>query len=91
MAKSIFDSIAKEPNGARGELGVGWSFGGGHSMAWEIVNGRPVIFDAQAGLKFDSPDSFAKIAGRVGKAGYTRLDNLQLNDEYLKRWVNNVK
>lgn len=90
VASKIFSSLANEPNGARGELGVGWGFGGGHSMAWEIVNGKPVIFDTQNSTMFSSPDSFSKLAGNIKSAGYTRLDNLDMNNEYLKRWLQNA-
>lgn len=90
IANKIFSSLANEPNGARGELGVGWQFGGGHSMAWEIVNGKPVIFDTQNSTMFNSSESFAKLAGNVKQAGYTRLDNLDMNNEYLKRWLQNA-
>ncbi len=89
-AKLIYDSFGKEPDGARGELGVQWSMGGGHSMAWEIVGGKPVIFDAQSGKKYGTPEDFEKFAGTVTQAGYTRLDNVKLNTDYLKRWIQNA-
>lgn len=89
-ATAIFSALGTHPNGARGELGVGWTFGGGHSMAWEIVNNRPVIFDAQVGKTFSTPATFERFAENVTAAGHTRLDNVELNHEYLKRWAQNV-
>lgn len=86
----IFRSLSQHPEGARGELGVGWTFGGGHSMAWEIIGGKPVIFDGQSGDKYGTAAAFEKFAANVTAAGHTRLDNVTLNDEFLKRWVQNA-
>lgn len=87
----IFERLAKEPERSRGELGVFWKAGGGHSMAYEIINGEAHIFDAQTGkhyanwtdMNFDLPD--------MGTAGWTRLDNVPLDTNFLQRWVKNVK
>lgn len=89
MPRKIFDRLAKEPNGSRGELGVIWKQGGGHSMAYEIFDGKPVIFDAQTGRAYVN---FEKLADSmdIGGAGFTRLDNIDLNTDYLRRWVRNV-
>lgn len=86
----IFDSLKQYPNGARGELGVGWSFGGGHSMAFEIVNNKPVIFDTQSATIFREPASFSKFAATTHSAATTRTDNIQLNDQFLRRWMVNA-
>lgn len=89
-AEAVFSALSKEPNGARGELGVGWHFGGGHSMAWEIVNGKPVIFDTQNSTTYHNSHQFTKFASTMNDAAYTRLDNIELNDHFLKRWVQNT-
>lgn len=89
-SKEIFENLASYPNGARGELSVGWAEGGGHSMAWEIVRGKPIIFDAQNGQTFKSPVDFGGMAIHIDKAGTTRLDDLPINEEFLRRWVKNV-
>lgn len=90
--KSIYDALAKEPNGSRGEIGVTWKMGGAHSMAYEIFNGKPVIFDTQTGEKLDD---VAKAIGhglhKTKAVGFTRLDNVPLNEDFLARWVKNVK
>lgn len=91
-AASILEHLAKEPNGSRGELGVMWKAGGGHSMAYEIFNGKPVIFDTQTGHKLGTLDELvAHGLDKVASAGTTRLDNVPLNHEWLARWVKNVK
>jgi hypothetical protein len=87
---AIFDRLSKEPDGSRGELGVMWSMGGGHSMAYEIVKGKPVIFDGQTGKRFELADEFRKIMPQVANSGFTRLDNLELNHDYLMRWMTNA-
>ena len=89
-AELVFSSIGKNPNGARGELGVGWTFGGGHSLAWEVVNNKPIIFDTQNGETYSTPKSFSKFSETIYDAGTTRLDNKPINDEFVRRWVTNV-
>jgi hypothetical protein len=88
-SEMIFDAIGKQPNGARGELGVQWSFMGGHSMAWEVVNGKPVVFDTQVKETYKSPADFKKFSGIINDAAITRLDNKKLDEDYLRRWAVN--
>lgn len=83
---NIFDALKQEANGSRGELGVMWAGGGGHSMAYEIVKGAPVIFDNQSGKMYESAEALEKM-GDIASSGYTRLDNIPLNTDYLMRWV----
>ena len=91
-AHSIFDTLKKQPAGARGELGVMWQAGGGHSMAYEIfANGKAVIFDAQTNKRYESADEFMRGNLSVSQAGFTRLDNLDLDTDFLLRWVKNAK
>lgn len=89
-ADTIFTALSTHPNGARGELGVAWSLGGGHSIAWEIVKNKPVIFDTQNGKTYNSAESFAKFTPIVSAAAHTRLDNKKIDPEFIKRWVTNV-
>ena len=90
----IFEALSNQPSGARGELGVEWSLfgtsGGAHSMAWEIFNGKPVIFDTQTGKKFESADDWIKAGyNDVLTAATTRLDDKDLDMDYLLRWFKN--
>lgn len=90
-SKSILEALAKEPTGSRGELGVMWKMGGGHSMAYEIFDGKPVIFDTQNGKKLTNLEELASHGlDQVKTAGFTRLDNMPLNHDYLARWVKNA-
>lgn len=93
-SKDIFKQLAKHPNGARGEIAVGWKINdkdaGGHSMAWEIVNNHPVIFDCQNGKKYNYATFSNTFDGVLGKASVIRLDNRTLNKDFLVRWVTNA-
>lgn len=88
---SIFSQLSKLPNGSRGELGMVWSAGGGHSMVWEIVKGKPVIFDTQNGEAFAHPVQFKRYADKMKDAGFTRLDNIKLDEDFLMKWAKNAK
>ena len=94
--KDIFKAIAKQPNGARGELTIKYRAKGlnmdlgGHSVAWEMVNNHPVIFDCQTGKKHNIA-SFEKEFGELlYGASLTRLDNKNLNENFLRRWLKNA-
>jgi hypothetical protein len=88
-AEAIFKRLAREPDRSRGEVGVNWMGGGGHSMAYEIINGVPHIFDTQTGRKFSKPDDLTVYAP-IAQSAFTRLDNVPLNLDYLTRWVKNA-
>lgn len=85
---AIFKSLKNQPNGSRGEVAMVWQAGGGHSIAYEIVKGKPVLFDTQSGKKFKTPDeaaNFYKI--NMTKIGFTRLDNKPIDEAWVERWV----
>ena len=89
-AKATFSALSKQPNGSRGEVGMSWIFGGGHSVAYEIVNNKPVIFDTQSGTKIKTPSDWSKAFQiQASEVTFTRLDNKQLNEQWLERWVKN--
>lgn len=87
---AVFKALKNQPNGSRGEVGVSWLMGGGHSVAYEIIKGKPVIFDTQSGKRFKTPKEFAN-AYKVSavKAEFTRLDNKKLNEAWVERWAIN--
>lgn len=87
----IMEALGRHPEGARGELNIKWAMGGKHSLAWEIVGGKPVIFDTQTGEFYTTIDKFLRIAHDASAAGFTRLDNRPLNARYLRDWVQNAK
>jgi hypothetical protein len=85
--KDIFSTLSEQPNGARGELGLAWTQGGAHSIAWEVVNGKAVLFDTQSGKKFMDATNVTLGLPSVKDLSYTRLDNVKLNDKFLQRWL----
>jgi len=92
IEESVFETIGKQPKGARGDLTMAWAFGGAHSVAWEVVKGKPVIFDTQSGTKFTNAAELNKTFGPLipAQAGITRLDNKPLNNDFLLRWLDNA-
>lgn len=88
----LFDYLAKQPNGSRGEAVFNFrSFG--HSLSYEIFNGKPVIFDTQKNQMFDA-DSFKNFLTKWGSPStvdLTRLDNLDLDYAFLSRWATDRK
>ena len=93
MTDAIFSNLKKLPDRSRGELNV--HFGPmliGHSLAFEIVNKKPVIFDAQRGKVYKSGSDIAadKKLPLLVTSAFTRLDNAPLNTEFLKGWAENA-
>jgi hypothetical protein len=86
----VFDTLEIFPEGARGEISSQWVGGGRHSQAWEIIGGRAHIFDTQTGESYDAAKFLKEMAPRLNDAGYTRLDNIPLNENFLRRWVTNA-
>jgi hypothetical protein len=84
---SIFDGLRQLPDGARGELAMSWKAGGAHSVVWEIIGGKPVVFDTQTGKKFNDDDSLISAFPSIAQAGYTRLDDKVMNTDFLMRWL----
>lgn len=89
----IADRITKQPPGARGEIVFNMkSFA--HSLAYENVNGKPVMFDTQKGRMYDLSDksSYTKFVSKWGNPQevlISRLDNVDLDEEFLARWSTN--
>ena len=69
------DAISRHPDGSRGEFGMKWIGGGGHSMAWEKIKGEAVIFDNQTGKNYRGSE-ILQLATGIEDAGITRLDDI---------------
>jgi hypothetical protein len=87
----LFKHLAQYPDRSRGELGVKWAMGGAHSMAWEVIDGVPHVFDTQTGTSYNAKEFLDKLGPSVSEAGTTRLDNVGLNGKFLGKWIRNVK
>ena len=77
LATYVTKDILSHGEGARGNLGLAWKSGGGHSIAWEIENGKVVYRDCQTNEKID----FAEWAHSVDNINYIRTDNLEVTEE----------
>lgn len=87
---ALFKALSKEPNGSRGEVSIAWAMGGGHSIAYEIVKGKPMIIDTQSGKRIKNADDWnAQYKLTTGAVYTSRLDNKPLNNDWLERWVKN--
>lgn len=86
MIENLKSEIAKQPEGARGNIMVQWKGGqGGHSMIYEVQNGQMVIMDAQVNKKYTDPAKILKKC--TGDVTYARLDNVDFDPEKLKGLV----
>lgn len=89
---SIFDTLNKQPDGARGEIGVTFFGGFGHSMVWEKVKGTAVIFDAQTNTTYKpGTDKWKAMFDNIQDGGITRLDHIELDTDFLLRWVKDAE
>lgn len=65
--------LEKQPEGSRGAFFASWGEGqGGHVVAYQIENNKPVIYDAQDGTKYNNPADLFKDATDFQ---WMRLDN----------------
>lgn len=84
----VLEELAKQPNGARGEVLFKFSEFG-HSMAYEIVDGVPKIFDSQKGTMYDATNLVEHKWDGFSAAEIRRLDNVDLDLNFLTRWATN--
>jgi hypothetical protein len=88
-SKRVFEELGKQPEGSRGEVMFKF-YRFGHSMAYEVVNGKPHIFDSQKGTFHDLTKTVEAKWGPFNGAEITRLDNANLDLNFLSRWATNV-
>lgn len=91
VGSKLLKDLSKMPDKARGEVVMQWKGGGGHSVAWEVINGRPVIIDAQVKKMFKNASEFDEYAQHIDTATFKRLDNVDLDLNFLQRWAKNAK
>lgn len=71
----LFDAFEQGGSGSSGEVHVDWFGGGGHSMAYQVVDGKGYVLDCQTNTMYDREDYAKLIAPHVSCTGYTRLDD----------------
>ena len=83
LIRNTKQELVAQGEGARGNLMVQWSgANSGHSMAYEVHDGKVVIYDAQSNEVIKNPD---KVLSMSRAASYVRLDNLQPNWKEIKK------
>lgn len=83
MMISLKNDLIKQGDGARGNLMITWkNLRGGHSVAYEVLNGQVKIVDAQIGKIYNNPDSFLKQCN--ANVTYARLDNINFDSKTIK-------
>lgn len=81
-AKGLQDALSKQPNGSRGAAFCKWRGGnGGHVVAYEIENNKPVLYDAQTGDKYNK---VSDLFDDVDDTSFIRLDNKEPNYNFVK-------
>lgn len=93
VSDKLTQALGKHGSGARGE--VVFDMGGfAHSMQWEVFDGVPHIFDAQKAAHYpvtkEGMDTLMGKWGRPFRMDITRLDDVDLDMEFLSRWVQNT-
>jgi len=86
----ILRELAKQPEGARGEVLLRFK-DFGHSMAYEIIGGVVHIFDGQKANLFGADTKIESKWNGFHSADITRLDNVDLDYRFLTRWATDVK
>lgn len=79
--EQTIEKIEQQPEGSRGNLSVTWFMGGGHSMFYEIKDGKMVVYDGQSGKILKNPKSMLMNTMDVSIG---RLDNLQFDNKGIK-------
>lgn len=76
---SALNMLSKEPENSRGGFFVTWGqdpHGPGHVVSYEIENGKPIMYDAQDGTRYENPK---EIFDDVSNIKIIRLDNVEPN------------
>lgn len=79
----IVEDISSQGEGARGNFGGHYSTGGGHSIIYEVVNGKVIFRDGQLGKNYSSPSEALNFF-TPGKSSYFRTDNLEINENTIR-------
>lgn len=86
--KKILDQIVAEGEGTRGNISGIYYSGGGHSMAYEVINGKVLFVDGQVGELHNYSNLGAIF--KPEKVTWFRTDNLEINPDTIKEAVYTV-
>jgi len=80
---NIITTIEKQPEGSRGNIMVNWKgMMCGHSMIYEVKDGKMIIKDGQSNKVYADPSKILKNC--CFEVNYVRTDNLELNMKGIK-------
>lgn len=78
--------LLRQGDGARGNFGGQYAMGGGHSIIYEVANGKVIFRDGQTGKTYRN--TYEAIGRFVpGKSNYFRMDNLEINNDTIHNAV----
>lgn len=76
--------VSKLPDGARGNLGINYPSGGGHSIFWQKNNGKLELYDGQTG---DMYKDAAKLLKETTGHEWIRTDNKAVNWDVMQTQI----
>lgn len=78
--------LLRQGEGARGNFGGQYPFGGGHSIIYEVSKGKVIFRDGQTGETYQSVKDAIGLFS-PGKSSYFRTDNLEINTDTIHNAV----
>lgn len=78
--------LLRQGDGARGNFGGQYPFGGGHSIIYEVSKGKVIFRDGQTGETYQSVKDAIGLFS-PGKSSYFRTDNLEINTDTIHNAV----
>ena len=85
--QTLMETVEAQGEGARGYIGVQWAGGGGHSMAYEVVDGQMHLIDCQTGEDFTGEDIWTERMYYANSCVVTRVDNCEVNKYMVDRYI----
>lgn len=88
--KTIEEEFLKQGDGARGHFTIMWYPSGGHSIVYEVQNGKVNLKDCQVFEKSSLKDYITNYGDCINDISYIRTDNVEVNDNILDRVENRI-
>ncbi len=85
--QALIETVEAQGEGARGYVGVNWNGGGGHSMAYEVVDGQMHLIDCQTGEDLTGEDIWYEKMIYADYCAVTRVDNCEVNKYMVDRYI----
>ena len=84
LVENTKKALLDQGNGARGNLMLSWTNGGGHSVVYEVKNNKLIIRDCQNNQTYNDYDNYISNSREVT---YARLDNVDFDAKKIKEAV----